>query len=198
MTCEPYVVTPLGRLINPPSAYLLSGIWYHPYDNTPSSLVIRRGLRAGAPSHPASNYNRYTKVPSIAPPRVFRSTLFIIMLVDPAICIDNFYIIVYNMGIRIDWRGPFMNKYGYDGPEKFRPLSPWGYVGYSLLFAIPLVGLIIVIVLSFSDGNINRRSYARSIFCWFIVGVVVTLILTVTGVGTAFISTIPSRIPTIR
>ena len=58
-----------------------------------------------------------------------------------------------------------MDKYGYSGAEKFRPLSPWAYVGYSLLFSVPLIGFILLIVFAFSDKNVNRRSYARSWFC---------------------------------
>ena len=30
------------------------------------------------------------------------------------------------------------DKYGYDGPEQFRPLSPWAYFGYTLLYCIPI------------------------------------------------------------
>ena len=51
------------------------------------------------------------------------------------------------------------DKYGYEGPEQFRPLSPWAYFGYSILFAIPLVGFILLIVFSLSNQNINRRNY---------------------------------------
>ena len=76
-----------------------------------------------------------------------------------------------------------MNKYGFDGSEQFRPLTPWAYVGYSVLFSIPLIGLILLIVFSFSDNNINRRSYARSFFCWLIIGIIISAILAVTGVG---------------
>ena len=25
-----------------------------------------------------------------------------------------------------------MDKYGYSGPERFRPLSPWAYFGYTI------------------------------------------------------------------
>ena len=32
-------------------------------------------------------------------------------------------------------------------PPENRPLSPWAYFGYSLLFAIPLIGLIAVAVI---------------------------------------------------
>ncbi len=54
-------------------------------------------------------------------------------------------------------------------PENLRPLSPWAYFGYSLLFAIPVVGLVLLIVFSFSRANYNRRSFARSYFCSYII-----------------------------
>ena len=78
-----------------------------------------------------------------------------------------------------------MNKYGFDGSEQFRPLTPWGYVGYSVLFSIPIIGVILLIVFSFSDSNINRRSYARSFFCWLIIGIIISVILVVTGAGSS-------------
>ena len=74
-----------------------------------------------------------------------------------------------------------MGKYGYDGPEQFRPLSPWGYLGYSILFAIPVVGLILLIVFSLSDANINRRSFARSFFCGMLLGLILFVVLLLTG-----------------
>ena len=62
-------------------------------------------------------------------------------------------------------------------------MSAWGYVGYSLLFAIPIVGLVLLIVFSFSNENINRRNYARSYFCWLIIGLVLIVVAMVTGFG---------------
>lgn len=62
-------------------------------------------------------------------------------------------------------------------PEKYRPLSPWAYVGYSLLFSIPIVGFIMLIVYSFNDSNINRRNYARSIWCGLLISLILTIIL---------------------
>lgn len=56
------------------------------------------------------------------------------------------------------------NKYGYDGSPEFKPLSPWAYFGYNLLFAIPIVGFICNLVFCFADGNRNRKNYARSIW----------------------------------
>ena len=50
-------------------------------------------------------------------------------------------------------------------PSQYKPLGAWGYVGYSLLFSIPIVGFICLLVFSFNDSNLNRRSYARSYWC---------------------------------
>ncbi len=54
-------------------------------------------------------------------------------------------------------------------PSKYKPLSAWAYFGYNLLFAIPLIGLICLIVFSLSNENINRRNYARSFWCIFVI-----------------------------
>ncbi len=68
-----------------------------------------------------------------------------------------------------------MSRYDYTGPEKFRPLSPWAYFGYSILFSIPLVGFIALIVLSFNSSNVNRRSFARSFWCAYIIAAVLAI-----------------------
>lgn len=68
-------------------------------------------------------------------------------------------------------------------PGKYRPLSPWAYFGYTLLFAIPLVGFICLLIFSFSNENINRRNYARSYFCILIVILVVALVIVAIGGG---------------
>lgn len=62
-------------------------------------------------------------------------------------------------------------------PQEYRPLGAWAYFGYSILFAIPIVGLICMIVFALSDSNINRRNYARSFFCMVVIVVVVLLIV---------------------
>lgn len=64
-------------------------------------------------------------------------------------------------------------------PEQYRPLSPWAYFGLNLLFAIPIVGLIFLIVFSFKKTNINRRNYARSFFCALLVAVIAFVIFLV-------------------
>ena len=50
-------------------------------------------------------------------------------------------------------------------PEENRPLSPWGYWGLQILYAIPIVGFIFLIIHSCSGANINRRNFARSYWC---------------------------------
>jgi len=69
-------------------------------------------------------------------------------------------------------------------PSQYKPLSPWAYFGYNLLFAIPLVGFICLIIFSFDNSNINRRNYARSFFCTLILVVIVFILIMVLGLGT--------------
>ena len=55
-------------------------------------------------------------------------------------------------------------------PEQYEPISMWGYLGYSILFAIPILGIIMILVFSFSkDENINVRNYARSYILVYII-----------------------------
>lgn len=70
-----------------------------------------------------------------------------------------------------------------DLPSNLRPLSAWAYFGYTLLFSIPVVGFILLIIFSFSRSNINRRSFARSYFCSYIIVAILFVILILTGVG---------------
>lgn len=69
-------------------------------------------------------------------------------------------------------------------PPEFRPLGAWAYFAYSILFSIPILGLILLIVFSFSDSNINRRNYARSYFIVFAFVIILFLVLFFTGILT--------------
>lgn len=60
----------------------------------------------------------------------------------------------------------------YDVSPEYRPISAWGYIGYTLLFCIPIVGLVLLVVFSLSSTNYNRRNYARSYLCALLVCVV--------------------------
>ena len=76
----------------------------------------------------------------------------------------------------------------YNIPDEYRPISMWGYFGYSILFAIPLLGLILIIVFSVGGTrNINLRNFARSYFCWLIVIIILIAIAFAFG-GIAFVT----------
>ena len=71
-------------------------------------------------------------------------------------------------------------------PEKYRPISAWGYFGYNLLFMLPIAGLILLIVFSFDNSNINRRNYARSYFCGLLIVIIILIVLVALGAGTFY------------
>ena len=73
-------------------------------------------------------------------------------------------------------------------PAQYRPIGAWGYFGLTILFAIPLLGFILQVVFALSSSNINRRSFARSFFCIYIVAIVVALVIVFSGVGLGVLS----------
>lgn len=72
-----------------------------------------------------------------------------------------------------------MTKYNYKGSEEFRPLSPWAYFGYSVLFTVPFIGLIVNLVFCFNSENINRRNYARSFWCAYLLAAIIIAVFLV-------------------
>ncbi len=69
-------------------------------------------------------------------------------------------------------------------PKEYKPIGAWGYVGWNILFAIPVVGFVLLIVFSFSNSNINRRNYARSFWCTLLVAVVLVIVLSIVAAAT--------------
>ncbi len=75
-------------------------------------------------------------------------------------------------------------------PNEYRVLSPWAYFGYSILFAIPLIGFILAIVFAFDNSNLNRRNFARSYFCGLLIAVILLVLFAVlVGAGMFAFST---------
>lgn len=72
-------------------------------------------------------------------------------------------------------------------PSEYQPISSWGYIGYNILFSIPLVGLILLIVFSLDNSNINRRNFARSFFCVIILATILVLLF-----GTSILAALSS------
>ena len=65
----------------------------------------------------------------------------------------------------------FYSSLSCPGLSSHLEMAPWGYLGYEILFAIPLVGFILLLVFSFGGTrNINLRNFARSYFCALIIG----------------------------
>ena len=64
-------------------------------------------------------------------------------------------------------------------PEAYRPLSPWAYFGLSILYSVPVIGWIFLI--AHASRNINKRNYARSFFCIYILAAIVILLLSFAG-----------------
>lgn len=64
----------------------------------------------------------------------------------------------------------------------FKPLSPWAYFGLSILFSLPVVGFIFLIIFSVSDANINRRNFARSYWCIYVIIAVAAVVAVASGV----------------
>lgn len=67
--------------------------------------------------------------------------------------------------------------------SEYKPLSPWAYFGYSILFNIPVIGFILLIVFSLDNSNINRRNYARSYWCWLVIFIILVVILIISGIS---------------
>ena len=61
-------------------------------------------------------------------------------------------------------------------PTNYEPISAWGYFGYQILFAIPILGFIFLVVFALSNENINRRNFARSYFCVLVIIVIICII----------------------
>ena len=79
-------------------------------------------------------------------------------------------------------------------PAEYKPLGAWAFFGWQLLFALPIVGFIMLCVFALGGtSNVNLRNFARSYFCGYLIfgGIalltfLVLLVITLaTGVGLA-------------
>ena len=78
-------------------------------------------------------------------------------------------------------------------PEAYKPISAWGFVGWTLLFNLPLAGWIIVIVMACGvSAKKNVTNFARSyLLMWligFIIGLVFFALSFIFGIGMAGLS----------
>lgn len=73
-------------------------------------------------------------------------------------------------------------------PSEYNPISMWGYFGYEILFAIPVIGWIFCVCFAIGARNFNLRNFARSQFCWIIIYIILVVIFAATGLLSSLIA----------
>ena len=62
-------------------------------------------------------------------------------------------------------------------PVEYKPITPWGYVGYYILYQIPLIGFIIMLINAFgSNTNVHLKNLSRCYLILYIIAVVIYVI----------------------
>ena len=64
-----------------------------------------------------------------------------------------------------------------DLPPSLRPLSALDYVGYSILYAIPVIGLIAMISFSVSSSNKNLKNFSRAALIFRVLLIILFVLL---------------------
>ncbi len=78
-------------------------------------------------------------------------------------------------------------------PPEYKPISMWGYFGYQILFAIPILGWILLLIFALGGArNKNVRNFAASYFCVFIIFIIIIAICASMGVGVSFFEALKS------
>ncbi len=73
-------------------------------------------------------------------------------------------------------------------PIEYKPITAWGYVGYYILYQIPIVGFIIMLMNAFgSNTNVHLKNLSRCYLILYIISfimvIVALVIFVVTGAG---------------
>ncbi|MCH5169744.1 MAG: hypothetical protein J1F24_00520 [Oscillospiraceae bacterium] len=63
-------------------------------------------------------------------------------------------------------------------PEEYKPVTIWQYIGYSILFAVPVIGFIMLLVTAFgSDKSKSLRNFAKAQLILLAIVIVLYIIL---------------------
>ncbi len=63
-------------------------------------------------------------------------------------------------------------------PAEYKPVSIGAYIGYSILFTLPIIGFIMLLVTAFGSGKSKSlRNYAKSYLIMMLIGVVLSAII---------------------
>lgn len=62
-------------------------------------------------------------------------------------------------------------------PKSYRPISGWGYFWRAVLYAIPVLGWIVLLINALGSKNRNGRNFARSYFCALLIAIIVAVVV---------------------
>lgn len=85
-------------------------------------------------------------------------------------------------------------------PKSYRPISGWGYFWRTVLYAIPVLGWLILLINAIGSKNRNGRNFARSYFCALLVAVIIAVIGVVANYFTnnALVDLVKATIETVK
>lgn len=64
-------------------------------------------------------------------------------------------------------------------PKSYRPISGWGYFWRAVLYAIPVLGWIVLLINALGSKNRNGRNFARSYFCALLIALIGAVVVVV-------------------
>lgn len=70
--------------------------------------------------------------------------------------------------------------YRDEPPERtsaYATIGAWEFVGYMILFSLPIIGLIMAIIWAGDSSKINRRNYARAVLIMIAIGVAICILM---------------------
>lgn len=68
-------------------------------------------------------------------------------------------------------------------PVEYQPVSVGAYIGYGLLFSIPVIGFIMLLITAFGSGKSKSlQNYARAILIMYIIGAVIGVLMSIFGI----------------
>ena len=82
----------------------------------------------------------------------------------------------------------------YQVPEEYRPLSPFAYFGYTILYNIPLIGWIFRVIHAIAATNVNKRNYARSYFVILFLLILIFVVTMLIGASSGIFEAIENAI----
>lgn len=67
-------------------------------------------------------------------------------------------------------------------PE-YEPISVGAYLGYMVLFSIPVIGIIMMLVTAFGSGEKSLKNFAKAHLILYVIAVVISIVLILLGAG---------------